>query len=307
MLPFPRKRLVFALVFFCCAVFAMAKLGPEADPNAAGPALISTPTATATSTPSNATVQFSSATYNTNETETAVITITRTGDISGTNTVFFTISDGTATGGSSCTSGIDYVRSGQPIDFGPGQASMTVNIPICPDAITEPDETVDVGLYAFNTTIGTPSFAVLTIHDQATPTNTPTATASPVCTPGVLYDQTDNPGTGGSNSQDFEEVFDAFDDRNADDFVVPAGQTWTVQKVVAYGLSYNGLGTVESFNVTFYHDEANLPGAAADGGTITEATYTNADGVFTINLPTDVVLAAGTYWVAIQARLDYMP
>jgi subtilisin-like proprotein convertase family protein len=27
MLPFPRKRLVFALVFFCCAVFALAKLG----------------------------------------------------------------------------------------------------------------------------------------------------------------------------------------------------------------------------------------------------------------------------------------
>src|SRR4051812_39500381 len=92
-----------------------------------------TATATATSTPSNAVVQFSSATYNTNEPETAVITVTRTGDISGTNTVFFTISDGTATGGSSCMSGIDYVTSGQPIDFGPGQASMTVNIPICPD------------------------------------------------------------------------------------------------------------------------------------------------------------------------------
>lgn len=140
-----------------------------------------------------------------------------------------------------------------------------------------------------------------------TPTFTPTATASPVCSPLVLYDQMTDEGIGGSNSQDFEEVFDAFDNSNADDFVVPSGQTWTVNQVAAKGLYYNGLGQAQYFNVTFYHDEAAMPGAEVVGGSFVEATYTNDNGVFTITLPEELVLPSGTYWVAVQARMDYMP
>ena len=42
----------------------------------------------------------------------------------------------------------------------------------------------------------------------------------------TLYDQLNNPGTISTGSQDFETANNAFDDFTADDFVVPAGQTW---------------------------------------------------------------------------------
>lgn len=154
----------------------------------------------------------------------------------------------------------------------------------------------------------------------ATNTNTPTATstatatstntATPSCTPGgtvVLYDQTDSAGTISTSSQDFETENDAFDNRAADDFVVPAGQTWTVQRVLTNGEIFSGGGPVDSFNVTFYTDAATLPGAAVAGGTLTGATYTNSAGVFTITLPSSVVLSSGTYWVSVQARMDFTP
>ena len=140
-----------------------------------------------------------------------------------------------------------------------------------------------------------------------TATATATATGTPVCTPVVLYDQTSSPGTNGTSSQDFETASDSFDERAADNFVVPAGQTWTVQKVAAKGMYFNGFGPAASFNVTFYNDAATLPGAAVAGGTFTGATYTNVAGIFTITLPSSLVLNAGTYWVAVQARMDFTP
>ncbi|MBK8464799.1 MAG: proprotein convertase P-domain-containing protein [Chloracidobacterium sp.] len=149
-----------------------------------------TPTPTFTATPSNATVQFSSATYNAHESLPAVITIARTGDLSGTNFVFFsTLSGGTATGGVACNGFNDYITvSQQPVIFGPGDATATVNVTTCPDTATKGGETVNLGLSASNTTLGTPSVAVLTIFDPATPTNTSTATVTPtpmvvVCPP----------------------------------------------------------------------------------------------------------------------------
>ena len=57
MLPFPLKRLVFALVFFCCAVLTMAKLGPAGSAETGPPAdpytvaAGTTPTVTPTETP----------------------------------------------------------------------------------------------------------------------------------------------------------------------------------------------------------------------------------------------------------------
>ncbi|MFN0278168.1 MAG: Calx-beta domain-containing protein [Pyrinomonadaceae bacterium] len=143
-----------------------------------------TPSATFTPTPSNATVQFNSATYNAHEPLPAVITITRTGDLSGTNVVFFsTLSGGTATGGPFCNIFNDYITvSQQPVIFGPGDATATVNVTTCADTIDDGGESVNLGLSASNTTLGTPSVAVLTIYGPATPTATitPTATAT-VC------------------------------------------------------------------------------------------------------------------------------
>ena len=146
----------------------------------------------------------------------------------------------------------------------------------------------------------------------ATPTATSTSTPAPSasCTPVssmVLYDQSGSAGGNATTSQDFEAASDAFDSRAADDFVVPAGQTWTVQRIVADGLYFNGSGPADSFNVTFYANTGGFPGTAVAGGTLTGATYTNTTTQFTINLPSSVVLPAGTYWVSVQARMDFTP
>ena len=126
-----------------------------------------TPTATATATPPTS-IQFSSATYMEDESQTAVITITRTGDLSGTDTVQFIPTDGTAMGGAlGCMTGVDYLLLPNPlVVFFPGDTMATALVPLCGDNITEPDETVILTLVGAN--LGTPSTAVLTINDTAT-------------------------------------------------------------------------------------------------------------------------------------------
>src|ERR1700730_17371084 len=70
----------------------------------------------------------------------------------------------------------------------------------------------------------------------------------------VLYDQYNNAGANATVSQDFEPANNAFDNQGADDFVVPAGQTWTINEVDVQGLYFNGPGPAASFNVFFYQD-----------------------------------------------------
>ena len=125
----------------------------------------------------------------------------------------------------------------------------------------------------------------------------------------VLYDQNNNTGGASTVSQNFEASQDAADSQAADDFAVPGGETWTIQQVVVTGVYFNGApppgGPAVSFNVFFYAAVATLPGPVVTGGTQLNATYTNAAGVFTITLPTAVVLPTGKYWVSVQANMDF--
>jgi len=152
--------------------------------------------------------------------------------------------------------------------------------------------------------------ATSTNTNTATATSTSTSTATPNGTPicaNVLYDQLNNFNGNGTNSQNFEPSNDTFDNQSADDFVVPAGQTWTLYQVVVNGLYFNGDGPASSFNVTFYSNAAGLPGAAVPAGSFTGAGYVNDNGVFAITLPSTLVLTQGTYWVSVQAQMDFTP
>src|ERR1043166_7436174 len=119
----------------------------------------------------------------------------------------------------------------------------------------------------------------------------------------VLYDQINNPAPtpGGVTSQDFEAAFDAFDSFAADDFVVPAGQTWNITEVDVAGEYSVGGGPAASFHVFFYSDSATLPGTLV--ATRLANTYTGGANAL-ITLTTPVVLGPGTYWVSVQARQD---
>ena len=137
---------------------------------------------------------------------------------------------------------------------------------------------------------------------QIVPTPTPTPTP---CM--VLYDQTNTAGSGGVVSQNFEMVNNSYDAQAADDFVVPVMQNWLVQQVKVGGIYFNGPGPAASVNVTFYFDSANFPGAVVSGGTFNNLSMSDTAGSFTIPLPTSLVLTAGTYWVSVQANIDFNP
>jgi uncharacterized repeat protein (TIGR02543 family) len=120
----------------------------------------------------------------------------------------------------------------------------------------------------------------------------------------TLYNQYNNaaPIPGGVTSQNFETANDAFDSEAADDFVVPAGQNWTVTTIDVGG-EYSGAGgPAVDFNVNVYANGANLPGTLI--ASRPAQAYTNSSGDFTITLAQSVTLSPGTYWVGVQADLD---
>jgi len=76
----------------------------------------------------------------------ATITVVRTNGSTGSVTIDYSISNGTATGGNSVAAGVDYLfRSGR-LTFPSGVNTATFTIPIVNDSLAEPDETVILSL-----------------------------------------------------------------------------------------------------------------------------------------------------------------
>ena len=112
------------------------------------------------------TLQFSASTYSVAESGVNA-TITITGGTTGTATVQFSTSNGTATAGS------DYTAvTNQTVTFNDGDTSKTVSVAITNDAFDENDETVNLTLSSpgGSGALGSPATAILTINDDdATP------------------------------------------------------------------------------------------------------------------------------------------
>ena len=119
----------------------------------------------------------------------------------------------------------------------------------------------------------------------------------------ILYDQYDNASSIGTVSTAFTDL-PLFSSDLADDFVVSAGETWNVQSIDADGMIL-GPGPVNSFNVFFYADNAGLPGMQVYSAM--NQPFSVSGSTFTVNLPSLAVLAAGTYWVEIQANMMFIP
>ncbi len=125
----------------------------------------------------------------------------------------------------------------------------------------------------------------------------------------LLYDQFDNPGFTSIASQQFPD-FGGSVLQSADDFDVPAGETWDVDGVNALGLYFNCLtcGPTPTVDVIFYADAGGQPGAVeCDYQNI---GYTDLDGdplatLFDINLPSVCSLGEGTHWVSVMADMDF--
>ena len=127
----------------------------------------------------------------------------------------------------------------------------------------------------------------------------------------ILFDQ--NTGTTGVSavSQDFEPAYDIFDDQGAADFVIPAGQTWSIDSAFLPGLYFNGAGPTPMFHFQFFNDAGSSPGAviaACNYMNLVNGVNFTADAVGNVTittLPAPCVLGPGTYWVSGWARMDF--
>ncbi len=118
----------------------------------------------------------------------------------------------------------------------------------------------------------------------------------------VLYDQYDNASATATLCATFDD-FPTFGADLADDFVVPAGQTWNVQSIDADGIYFNGPGPAFDWNVFIYTNSAGLPGTQVFSALHQPVSVVGT--TFTVTLPSAAVLSAGTYWIEIQANMDF--
>lgn len=118
----------------------------------------------------------------------------------------------------------------------------------------------------------------------------------------VLWDQTGS-RFGARASADL--VGEDFDSQGADDFVVPAGQEWSITSVFAPGS--NGSTHPAPFLVPGVHVFIYEDGGAEPGALITSypsVPPTTAPDDLTIPLSPALVLGPGTYWISVQADLS---
>jgi hypothetical protein len=123
----------------------------------------------------------------------------------------------------------------------------------------------------------------------------------------VLYDST--PSTFGIHPtvQDFEASLDESDAVAADDFTVPAGQTWTLQRAFVDGRQPPppGPNTTDTVNVALFASAGTLAAASP----IYSMQLSGVPGTvypdFTLDLPGVQVLGPGTYWFGAQAVMDF--
>jgi hypothetical protein len=120
------------------------------------------------------TLQLSSSSYGGNEGATVSATVTRVTGSTGTVGVTYTLADGSATGGASCTPGVDYVNPGpQTLTFNDGVASQPISVTLCSDLSIDASETFSITLSnpTGGASLGSPTVATATITDVPPPFN----------------------------------------------------------------------------------------------------------------------------------------
>jgi hypothetical protein len=106
---------------------------------------------------------FSAASYSVNENDgSAAITINRSGQTSGSDTVNFATANGTA------TAGADYAAVSEDVSFAAGVTSQTVTVPVIDAGVIGGSKTVSLALSSPSSgaILGSPSSATLTIQDN---------------------------------------------------------------------------------------------------------------------------------------------
>lgn len=119
----------------------------------------------------------------------------------------------------------------------------------------------------------------------------------------VIYSQA-TPQAGTRPSQLFTNFSNALA-QSADDFVIPAGQTWSIEKVFAPG-AVNGAPVLNAARVVIYRDTLGVPGTEIyNSGNFVPSSGTSNPSL-ELTLPTAVNLPAGNYWISVYVQLAFV-
>jgi hypothetical protein len=123
-----------------------------------------------------------------------------------------------------------------------------------------------------------------------------------------LWIQLDSPGRLVISSEDrLEPGGDPRDTEAADDFVVPAKTSWSIDGVDVQGAYFgNGpRGPAASVSVVIYADKQGKPGAVQCSNLGLQPRAGRASGAFEIDLPKPCKLGAGRFWLAVRAGINF--
>lgn len=118
----------------------------------------------------------------------------------------------------------------------------------------------------------------------------------------AIYDQS-GPVTFNSPSQSFTD-FGGLTVQSADDFTIPEGATWNIDRVIANGAGGNA-PSITAATVVIYTDNNGLPGEEVyNSGAIAPISAPD-DYNLNLELPEALELSGGTYWLSVYSNLAY--
>ena len=116
-----------------------------------------------------------------------------------------------------------------------------------------------------------------------------------------------------SDFSSFTSKYNQYNSQGADDFIIPAGQTWCIKEVIVLGnydyqpLKYPVAGPAEALNVSFFRDDSGLPGDVIQTFRISGDDFaTKRFGSISIKLPAPgIFLQTSKYWMSVQASINF--
>ncbi len=92
--------------------------------------------------------------------------------------------------------------------------------------------------------------------------------------------------------------------QSSDDFVIPEGSAWTINRVLAFGGS-GGSPIFDSATVVIYTDANGKPGEEVFNSGSIVPTSAEDDSNLNLTLPEAVQLESGSYWISVYANLVF--
>ncbi len=117
----------------------------------------------------------------------------------------------------------------------------------------------------------------------------------------AIYEQT-GPAVSSSPSQNFLDFGGIA--QTADDFIVPEGAKWKIKSVLANGAA-NNAPAIDAATVVIYLDNNGAPGQEVYNSGSIVPTSDPDDYSLDLELPEEVELESGSYWVSVYANLNF--